>query len=167
MIAMSKHLHSRRQIKLDDERQIFSPDGLEEGMYEGVVGVMEASTLPERTLPAAHAFTVARDSESSRLQAAKSGWELNSERLLIPRWRGIINWCNSDTANVQLTAMADQADDIENLVGVDPMDLPDLEGTPTELYASFSSMGLVAIQAGGHEAGRWERSATLELDERE
>lgn len=168
------HLYSRKQLKVNDERQLFSPDQLEPGMSIAVVSILEGTSKQMRALQAGASFLklLSVNEDESRLQAGRRGWQHKGLSGLLPEWVGVVEGWNDEGVRVELTGLPEDPNDFANLINIDPAELPAVI-EPARRFSLYSSMGLAKITppnihlrpgTATPHAGMWEQNATLLIE---
>lgn len=165
----------RRQLRIDDERQILSPEGLSEGLHIGAINVHEVPSSGCRVFSTVLALTgfLEPDDGQSRIDSARSMWERNHVQGFVPIWRGFVEWCDRDGVMMRVTGGLEEPWRLTDLVNVDPCDLPEVVD-PVHLYSTYQRLGLRAIgpmqelrmldvSTDTGAEGRWHETAVLDL----
>jgi len=171
---MSNFETLRKQVHVNDERQILSPSELFEGAQIAVLQVFPGASRKERLMQAAFSLTGAvGDQANGKIKAAKQGWNHFGLKGLAPMFIGLVKWVDSSRAQVDITAEPNSYNDSLSFVGADLEELPALE-TPIVRTLDLSELGLTAIQpviTGFRpepqiaNVGRWQPHATILLHE--
>ena len=162
---------SREQYRINDSRQLLSPQQLVEGMHIGVVTIGLMRVNPSIAKFTAAMARLLRHPDETSPHGPIDPWYLcdgPSEYVLIPQWQGVIDQVLDH--EVKATRL--------NRVRHDQI-FPTAEyDTPvTRIYASFSAMGLAPlvskpeyrpVHSWGKQSSRvdgWLAIATLNLSE--
>ncbi len=164
----------RKQVHLDDERQILSPAELAEGARIGLVQYFPGASVRERLAQAAFSLTgVVGDQQNGRIAAAKQGWQHRGLQGVAPLLIANVMWAHEGRARLNVTAATEDNFQSLALINQDVEELPRLY-QPESRIVQLSDLGLMAIQPMisfirpapfPDEVGRWQPRATLLLDQ--
>lgn len=164
----------RKQLRIEDERQILRPSELYEGASIAVLRFFPGASRKERLMQAAYSLTGAiGDQTNGRVKAAKQGWRHFGLLGIAPMLSGKVEAVDSSKVWIEITAEPENLRESLSLVGAELEDLPTLE-IPTKRTMLFSELGLTAIlpimtgfrpEIPTYHVGKWEPRATILLPE--
>ena len=165
--------NSRKQVWIDDERQLTSPRDLVSGQKIGIVTVFPGHNITERVAQAAFSLTGFIGNQSQgRVNAAKEGWQHIGLKGLAPRICADVERVGDEFVQLQVIAEPDDWRQSLELIGGPVEELPQLEEPYLRNY-EYSELGLSAIgrtatgystYTPSHGAGLWKPNVTLLLE---